>query len=74
VKERQTVRPHAHLLDGAVALLLGAEIPPTDTRALVAEFFATVTMLPLLGVQLLLAEPVLSADACGFRAPLTGLA
>jgi len=57
-------------LDGGVSLLLGTEVPPTDVRAFMGEFFATVTM--LLVVELPLEEPVLSEQACGFRTPLTG--
>lgn len=67
------MQSHTYLLDGGPGLLLGTEIPPTDARALRDEFFATVTILLLLVVQLLLEEPVLSEDACGFRTPLTGL-
>lgn len=51
-------------------MLLGTEVPPTDVRAFMGEFFATVTM--LLVVELPLEEPVLREEACGFRTPLTG--
>lgn len=67
------LKSHTYLLDGGVGLLLGTEIPPTDVRALMGEFFATVTILLLLVAQLLLEEPVLSEDGCGFRTPLTAL-
>lgn len=53
-------------------MLLGTEDPPTDVRALMGEFLATVTMLLLLVAELLLEEPVLSEEPCGFRTPLTG--
>lgn len=63
-----------HLLDGVVSLLLGTETPPTDVRALRGGFFATMTTLGLLAAQLLLEEPGVSEDPCGFRPPPTGLA
>lgn len=62
----------SYLLDGGVSLLLGTEDPPTDVRALMGEFLATVTMLLLLAAELLLEEPVLIEEPCGFRTPLTG--
>lgn len=61
-------------MDGCISLLFGVEVPPTDVRTLTGEFLAPVAILLLLAVEeLLLEDPGLRVEDCGFRTPLAGV-